>query len=85
MPPPDSDAPSGDLTIQEYLARVPDDREWGEAEARRYRHLTADERLAVLADLLRLTDELLAGRQPVADPGLPFWRHWSDPHVGRPG
>ncbi|MFY9344528.1 MAG: hypothetical protein WAT39_18695 [Planctomycetota bacterium] len=70
--------------VQEYLARVPTDREWAMREAQRSRDLSVDERFDLLASLLRLMDELLAGRQPAPEPGHPFWRHWRDPELGRP-
>jgi hypothetical protein len=72
-------------TTAEYLAHAPSDAEWAKRESERYRHLTPDQRFDVLTSLLQLMDELLAGRKPMPEPGLPFWRHWSDPELGRPG
>ena len=71
-------------TVQDYLAQVPTDQEWARREALRCRDLSTDERFDLLAGLLRLMQELLGGREPGSEGGQPFWRHWSDPDLGRP-
>jgi hypothetical protein len=79
----DASTPPREMTIQEYLSRIPDDWEWAHREAARCRDLTTDERFDLLENLLRLMQELLVGRQPARDT-VPFWRYWSDPALGRP-
>jgi len=48
--------------------------------------MTPEERLAIFDELQRDADVVLAGRQPVRDPGdKDFWLRWRDPSYGRPG
>ena len=79
-----SDADPTGIPVHEYLARVPSDQEWARREAARYRGLSTDERFGALESLLRLMQDLLGARAPGRDGALPFWRHWSDPTLGRP-
>jgi hypothetical protein len=80
-----SDAsPDQSSIVRDYLANVPTDQEWASREVLRCHGLSTDERFDLLANVLRLMDELLAGRPPAPEPGHPFWQHWRDPELGRP-
>ena len=80
----DASAAPRKITVQEYLAGVPGDQDWARREAARCRNLSTDERFDLLEGMLRLAQDLLAGQQPARDQD-PFWRHWSDWSLGRPG
>ena len=72
-------------TLDQYLAARPTDEETAERAVRSYRALDAVARLEALVVLLRGMDLLLGGRQPATSPDdAAFWRHWSDPSLGRP-
>jgi len=72
-------------TLEQYLDARPTDEETAHKAVRPYRALDAAARLDALVVLLRGMDLLLGGRRPVISPDdAAFWRHWSDPSLGRP-
>ena len=77
---------SDPVSLLEYLRRMPDDDEWAQDVADRYRGMTAAERLRELSLLGAWMDAILAGRSPTSlDGELPFWQIWKDPLHGRAG
>jgi hypothetical protein len=74
-----------ELSIDEYLERVPDDGITAREAVEPYLDMTPAERLAELAKLGAWMDVLLADREPRSEDGEePLWRHWKDPDLGRP-
>ena len=71
-------------SLKEYLAKVPGDADAVRAAIDALRHLTPDERLRALDLWMEEILAVLGDRKPAAEPGLPFWRHWEDPSLGRP-
>jgi hypothetical protein len=71
-------------SLKDYLANVPSDVDGARDAIAALRHLTADERLQALDRWMAEVLAVLGDRRPAAEPGLPFWRHWKDPSLGRP-
>ena len=71
-------------SLREYLAKAPGDVEAARDAVAGLRHLTPDERLKALDLWMAEVLAVLGDRKPAAEPGLPFWRHWKDPSLGRP-
>jgi len=68
------------LSVAEFIALAPDDREWARRAVEPYRDLSPAERLRALSILNGWMDQVLAGRPPVREDGEPpFWMLWSDP------
>jgi hypothetical protein len=72
-----------DPLLEEYLAKTPGETEWVERLARRYRGMTAQDRLNELAELLRWMDAILGGRRPHRDEPRPLWFDPQDPLLER--
>ena len=73
------------VSFEEYLAKVPTDRESAERAVAPYRDMTPAERFEALAKLLEEVAAILGDREPAGDgEPFPFWRHWMDPSLGRP-
>jgi hypothetical protein len=49
-----------------------------------YRRLSPADRWRAFAELLREMESLLGQRTHRAPDEHPFWRHWTDPFLGRP-
>jgi hypothetical protein len=82
-PPAGGDAARAALDA--WLRSAPGEDESARRAAAPYDGMTADERLAALAELNALVDAVLGGRPPeTADGERPFWMHWKDPALGRP-
>ena len=76
----------GSVSLDEYLASVPDDDEWARKEADRYAGMTPTERFRELSLLGAWMDTILADRMPTTlDGELPFWQLWKDPLRGLTG
>lgn len=73
-----------DPSLKEYLAKAPGEADAIRAAVDALRHLTPDERLQALDRWMEEILAVLGGRAPAEEPGLPFWRHWKDPSLGRP-
>ena len=71
-------------SLEDYLSKVPGDVDWAMGTVAALRHLTADERLQALDRWMAEILAVLGDRKPAPEPGLPFWRHWKDPSLGRP-
>jgi hypothetical protein len=73
------------LTLAEWLARRPSDRETAREEIEPFLDMTPDERLKCFEGLQRAMDVFVRMHRPVDDPAnRDFWRHWRDPGYGRP-
>jgi hypothetical protein len=70
--------------VEDYLAKAPTGADSVRHALDALRHLTADERLKALDEWMTEILAVLGDRKPAAEPGLPFWRHWKDPSLGRP-
>lgn len=71
-------------SLKDYLAKAPTGAESVRESVDAMRHLTPDERLKALDRWMTEILAILGDREPAAEPGLPFWRHWKDPSLGRP-
>jgi hypothetical protein len=71
-------------SLEDYLAKAPGDVDDARDAVAALRHLTADERLQALDRWMEEILAVLGDRKPAPEPGLPFWRHWKDPSLGRP-
>jgi hypothetical protein len=77
-----SDAPP-ELTLAEYLSRLPPDEAQVREKVERVRALTADERVSLLSDLVRSLLRLAGDRPPIRDEQwAPFAPRWRDPTLG---
>jgi hypothetical protein len=64
---------------------LPSAAECARAEVEPFLRMTVAERLAILEELQRAADVLLAGRMPTPDPSdADFPLRWSDPSIGCP-
>ena len=78
--------PPEQVSLDEYLQRVPDDDEWAREAAERHAGMTPAERFRELSLLGAWMDTILAGRLPTTlDGELPFRQIWKDSLRGRAG
>ncbi|MEW6742870.1 MAG: hypothetical protein AB1486_08930 [Planctomycetota bacterium] len=76
--------PPVEVTLEEYLARLPDSEVDARARVEPFRAKTPTERLLALDRLVNGMRVLSAGRAPPRNPDeVDFWRHWMDPHFGK--